>query len=180
MGDSIDYRDDNGNLIYHTTGNETLSEIEALIQTFKNSGDPQAAKAAARLESDMNKRIKTIGVKMVSLSTKDYNTNSAEYDSFDNDFMATGKHIYEEAAPTLATAKSEFDIVTQKIQKNSSLEAVVNFQNLRDNNGNPLVLEENLSKLSDELEKQSAALTQQITLERERRKNSAPKGGKDK
>ena len=71
------------------------------------------------------------------------------------------------------------DIVNQKMQKNSSLEAVVNFQKLRDDNGNPLVFEENISKLADELEKQSATLSQQITLEQERRKANS-KGGKDK
>lgn len=173
MGAAKDY----GNGI-HTNGNETLSEIESMITTLKNSGDVEQAKIAARLESDMNKRIKTIGVEMQALSTKNF-ADAQVRAAFNNGYMADGFDIYKEASPTLSTAKSQIDIVNQKVQKNSSLEAVVNFKNLRDENGNPLVFEKNISKLADELEKQSAILTQQITLEQERRKN-APKGGKDK
>ncbi len=173
MGNAKDY----GNGI-QTNGNETLSEIESMITTLKNSGDVEQAKIAARLESDMNKRIKTIGVQMQSLSTKDF-SNANVRATFNNDYMAEGFDIYKEASATLATAKSQIDIVSQKMQKNSSLEAVVNFKNLKDDNGNPLVFEENISKLADELEIQSANLTQQISSEQVRRKN-ASKGGKDK
>ena len=173
MGETHDY----GNGI-QVNGNETLSEIESMITTLKNSGDIENAKIAARIESDMNKRIKKIGVQMQSLSTQNF-ADSQIRATFNNNYMADGFDIYKEASPTLSTAKSQIDIVNQKMQKNSSLEAVVNFQKLRDDNGNPLVFEENISKLADELEKQSATLSQQITLEQERRKANS-KGGKDK
>jgi len=141
----------------------TLSEMEAMIQSLKSSGDVDDAKMAAALDSLMNKKIKTIGQDLVEVSVD--RTKAASFDAKYK--SATSKGIEQEAMVTLNQTKSTYDIVKQRYDDSGALDAVKKFQ--LDPDGGTLKTN-NVSKLSDYLETQAADIQQEIKLEQERRK----------
>lgn len=163
-----------GKVIHTSSGdviiNETtsLSAAEAIIESLKSSGNANDAKLADELNNDMQQRIKKIGQNIVAVST-----NQMSSSDFDTKFMINSQ-IEKEAAPTIANTRSQYTIVQQKMERNPSLEAVVEFKNKYGD-----LKADNVSKLADELESQSANIAQNIRLEQDRRKNAKPPG-KDK
>ena len=163
-----------GKVIHTSSGdviiNETtsLSAAEAIIESLKSSGNANDAKLADELNNDMQQRIKKIGQNIVAVST-----NQMSSSDFDTKFMINSQ-IEKEAAPTIANTRSQYTIVQQKMERNPSLEAVVEFKNKYGD-----LKADNVPKLADELESQSANIAQNIRLEQDRRKNAKPPG-KDK
>lgn len=154
--------------------NTSLSAVDSIIQSLKATGKVADAKLADEINNDMQQRIKKIGQAMAVASV-----DRSKVPKFNDDFMMSGKDIQSEAMPTLATAASQYTIVQQRYAKDSALDAVIRFQT--DENGEKRDLQpDNVSKLADSLEAQAADISKTIKLEQERRKASAPKGGKDK
>lgn len=141
----------------------TLSEMEAMIQSLKSSGDVDDAKMAAALDSLMNKKIKAIGQDLVEVSVD--RTKAAAFDTKYK--SATSKGIEQEAMVTLNQTKSAYDIVKQRYDDSAALDAVKKFK--IDPDGGTLKTD-NVSKLSDYLESQASEIQQDIKLEQERRK----------
>ena len=172
--DGKDKVDSNGNKIVlkSSTGEEikfntstSLSEIEAVIEALKSSGNVEDARLANKINNDMQLRIKKIGQQMAIVA---YDKN---YSVFNVDYMVNDdKGIEEEAMPTLETAKSQFEIVEKRMAKNNSLDAVTKFNTIEGK-----LKPNNVSKLADQLEIQQAQIQQSIKLEQERRKANEKK-----
>lgn len=148
--------------------NTTLSEMEAMIQSLKSSGDVDDAKMAAALDGLMNKKIKDIGKDMVEVSMD--RSKAADFDVKYK--SATSKGIEKEGVVTLDQTKSAFEIVKQRYDANGSLDAVKNFK--LDPEGGTLRTD-NVSNLSNYLESQASNIQQNIKLEQERRKANEKK-----
>jgi len=147
--------------------NTTFDEMEAIIQSLKNSGDKDDAIMAAALESKMNKQIKVHGQKLVEASIADKNTaqGAATISAFNANYMAAGKSLEKDARVASAKAKENYEMVKERLAKDSSLDAVTKFKaNYGDLNY------ANVSDLADELEIQSGQIERKIKLEQERRK----------
>ena len=155
------------------TQDTTLSELDAMIQTLKSSGDVEDAKVAAALESKMNQKIKTIGKQLAAVSVD--RSKAAEFDAQFS--SAASKGIVSEAMVALDQTKSAYEIVQKKFAANQALEGVQNFKNDEVDGGN--LTTGNVSKLADYLESQSSKIQENIKMEQERRKAANPKG-KDK
>ena len=155
------------------TQDTTLSELDAMIQTLKSSGDVEDAKVAAALESKMNQKIKTIGKQLAAVSVD--RSKAAEFDAQFS--SAASKGIVSEAMVALDQTKSAYEIVQKKFAANQALEGVQNFKNDEVDGGN--LTTGNVSKLADYLESQSSKIQENIKTEQERRKAANPKG-KDK
>mgnify|MGYP005773379889 CR=1 FL=1 len=156
------------------TQDTTLSELDAMIQTLKSSGDVEDAKVAAALESKMNQKIKAIGKQLTAVSVD--RSKAAEFDAQFS--SAASKGIVSEAMVALDQTKSAYEIVQKKFAANQALEGVQNFKNDEVDGGN--LTTDNVSKLADYLESQSSKIQENIKMEQERRKTASPKGGKDK
>lgn len=154
----------------------TLSELDAMIQTLKSSGDVEDAKVAAALESKMNQKIKAIGKGLAAVSID--RSKAAEFDAQFS--SAASKGILNEAMVALDQTESAYEIVQKKFVANQALDSVQSFKNdpeIKEKyNGN--LTTDNVSKLSDYLESQSSKIQENIKMEQERRKASS--GGKDK
>lgn len=159
------------------TQDTTLSELDAMIQTLKSSGDVEDAKIAAALESKMNQKIKTIGKQLAAVSI-----DRSKATEFDAKFSsAASKGILSEAKVALDQTESAYEIVQKKFVANQALDGVQGFKNdqeIMEEYGGRLTTD-NVSKLADYLESQSSKIQENIKLEQERRKAASPKG-KDK
>lgn len=162
-------RDASGNLVLRADINKdtTLDQMEAMIQSLKSSGDVEDAKAAAAIESMMNKQIKTIGQEIVSVSL-----DRDKASDFDTKYFTSSKGIIKEGIVTLDQTKSAFEIVKQRYDANGSLDAVKNFK--LDPEGGTLKTD-NVSNLTNYLESQASNIQQNIKLEQERRKANEKK-----
>lgn len=156
--------------------NASLSEIDAIIESLKSSGDIEDARIADALNNQMQIRIKTLGKELTKASLQIENTSDEELrkelsEKFTQQYMSSAsKGLINEISPTLTKINTAYDIVEKKFEKNTTLDAVMNFKNLKDDDGNSLDLQDNVSKLADELEKQSSRISQNIKIEQERRK----------
>ena len=156
------------------TKDTTLSEMEAMIQSLKSSGDVEDAKIAAALESKLNQKIKTIGKKLAEVAV-----DRSKAKSFDEAFSSSAsKGILNEAMVALDQTKSAYEIVQKKFTLNQALDGVQNFKNDKIDGGT--LTTENVSKLADYLESQSSKIQENIKLEQERRKAASQKGGNNK
>lgn len=138
----------------------TFDQIDAMVQSLKSSGDVEDAKAAAALESAMNKQIKTIGQRLVEASI-----DPSKVQSFQSSYMAPGKTLEADAKTTTAKAKAAYEIVKDKMAENSALSAVQEFRKQKGD-----LKFDNVSDLADQLEIQSEELQRKIKLEQDKRK----------
>ncbi len=159
--------------------NTSLSEVEAIIESLKASGDVEDAKIADSLNNLMQIRIKTLGKELTKASIQIENATNVQdkedvSDEFTKKYMSSSsKGLISEISPSITKINTAYDIVQQKYDDNSSLEAVQIFKNLTDDNGNKLNLQDNVSKLADELEKQSSRISKNIKIEQENRKSKS-------
>lgn len=143
----------------------SLSEIKAIIEALKNTGDAEDAKQAASLNNRLEKRFKTVGKDLVKASVGTM-TNAA----FDNTYMM-GKKIATEAAPDITNIKSKFEIAKQAVLENKELETIQKYSQA---NNTDQLIPDKISDLKDSLDIAASDLSAKITLEQERRKNQRP------
>lgn len=171
----------NNNKTLNVNSSTSLSEIEAIIETLKSSGNIEDAQFADKLNNDLQLRIKDIGKELSKSSveissTNDDSTRQNISNNFSAQFMTpTSKGLIGEISPSIAKINSAYEIVNRKAKENSSLDAVINFKKEKGD-----LSPDNVSALADQLEISSAEIQQNIKLEQERRKAANPKGGKDK
>lgn len=151
----------------------SLSAIEALIQTLKNTGDADDAIIADQLNNEMQVRIKELGKKLSKVAN-----HSMTDDEFNRKYMIqtfdpqTGDQkfqIQKEASVELDETASQFDLLKKRLEADPSLADLANVKAKYPTGLTGLTIDQS-SDLSKELKRDAATIQQEITLEQERRK----------
>lgn len=151
----------------------SLSAIEALIQTLKNTGDADDAIKADELNNEMQVRIKELG-KNLSKVANGSMTDSAfngQYmiQTFDPRTGAQKFQIQKEASVELSETASQFDLLKKRLEADPSIADLTNVKAKYPTGLSGLTIDQ-ASDLSKELKRDAATIQQEITLEQERRK----------
>lgn len=151
----------------------SLSAIEALIQTLKNTGDADDAILADELNNEMQVRIKELGKNLSKVAN-----GSMSDGAFNSQYMiqtfdpATGAQkfqIQKEASVEMSETASQFDLLKKRLEDDPSIADLANVKAKYPTGLSSLTIDQS-SDLSKELKRDAAVIQQEITLEQERRK----------
>lgn len=151
----------------------SLSAIEALIQTLKNTGDADDAILADELNNEMQVRIKELGKNLSKVANK-----SMTEGAFNSQYMiqtfdpVTGDQkfqIQKEASVEMSETASQFDLLKKRLEDDPSIADLANVKAKYPTGLSSLTIDQS-SDLSKELKRDAAVIQQEITLEQERRK----------